>query len=119
MILPSLTKVSAIATIPLVGSAIYFAITDAVSISIITSCAAVVMAGMSAYLSYKTKAITAETHNAVNSRMDEFKELAKKFFHAEGVLQEKSDEKQRKDIQATGVLQEKQKQENKEKDKLI
>lgn len=70
--------------------------TDAVSISITTSIAAVLMAGISAYFAFRAKAASQETHEAVNSRMTEFLEMAKKAFRAEGVLQEKSDEKSRK-----------------------
>lgn len=70
--------------------------TDAVSISIVTSVSAVLMAGISAYFAFRAKAISAETHKIVNSRMTEFMTMAEKSFKAEGVLQEKTDEKLRK-----------------------
>lgn len=63
--------------------------TDAVAISIVTSIAAVLMAGISAFFSYRAKAVAEETHKAVNSRLTSFLELAKKSFTNDGVLQEK------------------------------
>lgn len=69
------------------GSGVYFAVTDAVAISGITSIAAVIMAGVSAYFAYKAKTIAKETHDVVNSRMTEFMEMAKKSFKAEGKIE--------------------------------
>lgn len=70
--------------------------TDPVVISIITGVVAIIVAAISAYFAYKSKNVSQETHNLVNSRMDEFMEMAKKSFKAEGVLQEKTDEAARK-----------------------
>lgn len=58
--------------------------TDTVLISIVTSLAGVLVAGISAYFAYRAKIVSAETHKAVNSRMDEFKRDAEKLFHAQG-----------------------------------
>lgn len=63
--------------------------TEAVTISLVTGGATVLVAGIAAVVSYKT-------HKAVNSRMDEFKRIAEKMFKAEGILQEKADEERRK-----------------------
>lgn len=85
--------------------------TDAVSISIVTSTAAVVMAVVSAYFAFRAKAVAQETHTAVNSRMTEFMEMAKKSFRAEGASAEKAAEAVRqtaaKESRAEGAAQEK------------
>lgn len=65
--------------------------TDAVTVSLITSTSAVVMGALSAYFAYRAKVTAGETHQIVNSRMTQFMEMAKKSFRAEGVLQEKKD----------------------------
>lgn len=46
--------------------------------------------------SKENKEITEKTHAVVNSRMDEFKDMAEKYFTAEGALQEKKAEQERK-----------------------
>ena len=66
--------------------------TDTVLISIVTGLCAVLTSAISAYFAYKAKTIATETHQAVNSRMDEFKRMAQTLFRAEGVAQEKGDE---------------------------
>lgn len=75
------------------ASGIFFAATDAVTISAITSAAAVLMAGVSAYFAYKAKAVSEGTHKAVNSRLDEFMKLAKEKYYADGKLEGRAQEK--------------------------
>lgn len=75
---------------------VLFAISDAVSISLVTSLSAVFMAGISAYFSYKAKVIAETTSKAVDGHLTEFKQMAKASFTAEGVLLEKAEEKARK-----------------------
>ena len=50
-----------------------------------------------AYLTYRTRVQSKDTHDAVNSRLDAFIKASQGKFHAEGVLQEKADEQKRKD----------------------
>lgn len=109
------TEVASALTGMISASNVVFALTDAVSISIITSTAAVIMAGMSAWFAYKSK-VTAEatkttaeaTHLAVNSRLDLFMKTAEAAFKAEGVEKERKEEAQRKASVAEGVLAEKE-----------
>ena len=65
--------------------------TDAVTISVVTGIGAVIMATVSAYFSYKSRDTAEKTHLLVNSRLDEFMEMAKKFYRNEGIMQERSD----------------------------
>lgn len=88
-------KLSGSGAVVSAAGGVMLAMTDAVSISIVTSVAAVVMAGMSAYFAHKAKVMASETHKVVNSRMDEFMEMAKKFFRNEGVLEEKAAQAER------------------------
>lgn len=116
-----ISKVSCSSALVAMFGASYFALTDAVSISIVTSVSAVAMAGISAYFSYKaktiaetTKVIAETTSKAVDGHLTEFKEMAKKTFTAEGVLQEKIDEKVRQadalKSHNEGVIEEREKQ---------
>lgn len=75
--------------------------TDAVAISIVTGVSSVAMAGISAYFAYRAKAVAKETHEAVNSRMDEFKRVSEKLFHAQGVTAGIAQEKHAKVIRQT------------------
>jgi Asp/Glu/hydantoin racemase len=85
------SKVTLASSAVLSGAGAYFAVTDAVSISIITSLSAVAMAFVSAYFSYKAKSVSEETHKLVNSRMGELLELAKSSSKAEGKLEGKQE----------------------------
>lgn len=67
---------------------VWFAVTDAVSIAIVTQLGALALAGLAAYVSWRT-------HKAVNSRMDEFKTMFAQAKLNEGVLQEKASEAKR------------------------
>lgn len=58
--------------------------TETVIISIITSMAAVLVSSVSAYFAFRAKQVSSATHLSVNSRMDEFKRIAEKLFHAQG-----------------------------------
>lgn len=60
-----------------------FALTDAVSIAIVTQIGALLLAGLAAFVSWRTRA-------AVNSRMDEFKSLFAQAKINEGILKEKA-----------------------------
>lgn len=75
--------------------------TDAAFITVqICTTAAAIAAGLFSYLASsraaEAKAAAVETHEAVNSRVTEFLEMAEKTFHAQGVLREKQDEAVRK-----------------------
>lgn len=85
-------KLSVVAAIGVGGAGAIFAMTDAVSISIITSTGAVIMASVSSFFAYKAKTIAEQTHQVTNSRMTELLALAKVSSKQEGVLQEKMDE---------------------------
>jgi hypothetical protein len=100
-------KVLGVASAGFLAEGIYFAMTDAVVISAISSVAAVVMAAVSAYFAYKAKVTAVETHGIVNSRMTEFMEMARRFYFGQGKLEEKADEKARQALKAEGVLSEK------------
>lgn len=109
-----ISKVSGSLAFGAMGGSALFAITDAVSISIVTSISAVAMAGISAYFAYKAKTIAETTGKAVDGHLTEFKQMAQKTFTAEGVLKEKTDEKARQ-ADATkahneGVAEQKEKQ---------
>lgn len=67
--------------------------TDAVTISIVTSSGAVLVSAISAYFAYRAKVNSKETHDIVNSRMTEFLEMAKKSFKAEGKLEGVAEQK--------------------------
>lgn len=112
------TKLSALAASSSMASA-FLAMTDAVSISIVTSLSAVLMAGISAYFSYKAKTIAETTGKAVDGHLTEFKTMAKEKFTTEGVLQEKQEETLRKAdaviAKAEGVVQEKADEQSRQK----
>lgn len=78
-----------LASISTSAGGIYFGLTDAVSIAIVTQLGALALAGLAAFISWRT-------HKAVNSRMDEFKVLFASAKINEGVLQEKAGEAKRK-----------------------
>lgn len=61
-----------------------------------------------AYLTYRTKIQSRDTHDAVNSRLDAFIKASQGKFHAEGMLQEKNDEQARQDArgQSPGLISE-------------
>jgi hypothetical protein len=48
-----------------------------------------------AYLAYRTKIQSKETHDSVNSRLDKYIAASVGKAHAEGVIQEKTDEQAR------------------------
>jgi len=74
------------------GGTALFALADVVTVSIIVNVAAVAMSCIAAWVAWKT-------HKAVNSRMDEFKQIAEALFRAkgieEGIAKEKADQKAR------------------------
>lgn len=63
--------------------------TDAVAIQITVTAGAVVIAGIGCLTAY----ISLKTHKAVNSRMDEFKQLFKDAIYAKAKLEGKTEEK--------------------------
>ncbi len=70
---------------------------EPLALSIVSAGCTMVVTLITAYFAYKAKTQSEQTHVAVNSRMDEFIRNAQKLFHAEGVIQEKTDEQARKD----------------------
>jgi len=50
-----------------------------------------------AYLAYRTKVQSKDTHDSVNSRLDKYIAASIGKAHAEGVIQEKGDERKRQD----------------------
>lgn len=91
----AIAKTTGLISAGLAGSGALFAITDAVSISITTSVAAVVMAAVSAYFAYRSKVIGDQVHTVINSRMTELLELSKKSSTAEGKMLGREEEKAR------------------------
>lgn len=91
------------------GTSVVLALTDAVSISIITSLSAVIMAGISAFFAYKAKTTAESTHAAVNSRLDLFMKTAEAAFKAEGIAKERTDERERQSLIAKGAAEQVQK----------
>jgi hypothetical protein len=59
------------------------------------------LSGIAAIVSARAKSQTQETHQAVNSRMDEFKRLFEASFIAQGKLQERADAELRHRLQLT------------------
>ncbi len=70
---------------------------DPVKIAIITGIVSTAGSLIAAAFAFLALRYTKETHKAVNSRLDLFMVTSEKLFHAQGVLQEKSDEQERKD----------------------
>lgn len=68
---------------------------DSVQVALITGGCIVLASAVPAWFAYQAHKTAQATHHAVNSRRDEFVEMAKKSFRAEGVAQEQADERQR------------------------
>lgn len=69
--------------------------TDAVAIQITISTAAVLVAGVSAYFSYKAKTSALNTHELVNSRMSQLLKMAKSSSRAAGRLEGGADQRRK------------------------
>lgn len=98
------TEIASALTSALNSGTVILALSDAVSISIITSVSAVIMAGMSAFFAYKAKTTAEATHQAVNSRLDLFMKTAEAAFRAEGIEKERVEERERQGLAASGAL---------------
>lgn len=115
-----ISKVSGSSALGMTVGAVFFALSDAVSIAIVANISAVIMAGVAAYFAYKAKVISETTKDiaqitakAVDGHLTEFKQMAKDSFTAEGVLQEKAEEKVRQadavKYRIEGVIEERSK----------
>jgi uncharacterized cupredoxin-like copper-binding protein len=100
------------------SSGVFFAITDAVAISIVTSISSVILGIVAAYLAYRAKTTSEETHKIVNSENDKWKIMAEKFFRGEGAAQEKKEQVIRESAAviatAKGVAQEQVAEQNRQ-----
>lgn len=78
---------------------VWFAATDttAIGLAIVTQLGALALAGLAAFISWRTR-------KAVNSHLDEFKTMLAQAKINEGVLKEKAEEAKRKGDVAEGLL---------------
>lgn len=67
---------------------------DPVKIALISALATIIPS----YFAYRAARAAKATHEAVNSRMDKFLEMAKKSFQAEGKLEGVKEEKERTEV---------------------
>lgn len=100
-----------IASMSFSAGGVWFALTDAVSLAIVTQFGALALAALAAFVSWRThkaslkaQEATLQTHAAVNSRMDEFKAMFAQAKINEGVLLEKAVESKRKGDIADALL---------------